>query len=233
MSKKVLLIVCFSCIFFVVLKFGLVVRDVECVAIGESLAAPVCPKVQQGLLGKSLFFTDFENDPLWIELAASPEYSHTYQFAWIKKYALGKVVVGLTSKLPDYRLVIGEKRFIFNQTNRVRNDQDFLELLTIEAPNLSADASIQQGYLAEESHRQFLNLATAIREQKLAIQQVVWRSDQEIQLLLPALTVVIDTQKDFSWQMERLRAILDDQDVATALQEATVLDLRFNLPVLK
>jgi hypothetical protein len=233
MSKKVLLILFFLSALFVVFKFVFVVRSVECVAIGESLTTTVCPKVQQGLLGKSLFFTDFENDPLWIELAAAPEYSHTYQFAWIKKYALGRVSVGLTSKLPDYRLVIGEKRFIFNQTNRVRNDQDFLELLTIEAPNLSAEDSLQQGYLAEDYHRQFLNLATSIREQKLAIQQAVWRSDQEIQLLLPALTVVIDTQKDFFWQMERLRAILDDQDVAIALQQATTLDLRFNLPVLK
>lgn len=233
MSKKVLLLLVLGFALFLVLKFVLVVRTVTCIALGESLASTVCSRVQQGLAGKSIFFTDFENDPLWVELAAAPEYSHTYQFAWIRKHALGAVSVALSSKLPDYRLVLGTNRFIFNQTNRARNDQEFLELVTIEAPNLSFDVAIQQGYLLENYHRQFLQLATAVREQKLPITTIIWQNDQEIMLLLPTLTVLVDTQADFAWQMERLRAIIDDQEVAVQLEQANLLDLRFNLPVLK
>lgn len=232
MKKAVIIISCVS-LFFALLAWLAVVRQVHCALDQGNLESGVCELLEQQLRGKSLLWTDVENLPVWAELATSPELVQSYRYQGHRKSLTGQIWLFLSSRPPAYRLVVGEDSFLLGDNNRLRQDHQALSLLTIEilppaAPNIN-----HNGYLDDYWFDQLGALAAALSRYDLQPERVRWLSEQEIQLLFPKLTVLLDTEKDFAWQAERLKAIWQHQAAASQLEAATLLDLRFNLPVLK
>jgi hypothetical protein len=91
----------------------------------------------------------------------------------------------------------------------------------------------QNGYLEENYHQQFLNLSQALSKQQISSKQIVWQNDTEIRIELDDLQVIIDNSKDFTYQIERLALILQEEELKEVLPGKKVLDMRFNLPVLR
>lgn len=213
------------------LRFVFVVRRVDCLLSGATLESGVCEKLNDFFRGSSLFYTDFENALIWDDLLGNQEYSQAYQYEAINKSLSGVISLRMVAKMPDYRLATSQGNFLLNQSNKLRNDRDDLSLLTIEAT--LSEQSLLAGFLENEKHQQFFALAQALNQYGFASSKVKWQSDEEIQLETAGLLVLLDTSKDFSYQVERLRAIVDDKEIAPTLTAGKTLDLRFNLPVLK
>lgn len=220
---------------FLLFRFIFIFRQITCVAENNRLEAEVCQLINANLRGKSLFFTDLEQEAVWDELLANQKFNQLYQFQKIEKSITGQAKLYLTSKLPDYRLVIGEQKYLLNQSNQLKNDQAQLSLLNIEFKD-QLDL-IQQGYLAENYHQQFLQLSQAIGLHKIPVTKIVWQDDLNIYLDLDPqktkLRVILDNTGDFAEQMERLAIILNADEAQGLLADQKTLDLRFNLPVLK
>jgi hypothetical protein len=222
-------------VFFIVIviffRFIFVFKNIECQLNDASLESGVCDRINERFKGKSLFFSDLENDQIWDELLAHQEYSQVYQFEQINKSLSGHALLGLTAKLPDYRLIIGSDRYLLNQNNKLKNDQERLDLPTIELlDNLSAN---DHGYLQDDYHQKFLKLGQAITKHQIKTGGVKWVSNQEIHLFLDEIEVLLDDSKDFDLQMERLALIIREEELKEILLTKKILDMRFNLPVLK
>lgn len=227
---KILPFFIFCLVFILLLRFAFVFKQINCSLEQMSLESGVCEQINQHFKGKSLFFTDLENDPFWDDLLADQNYSQVYQYASIKKSLSGQADLLLLAKLPDYRLVVGQEKYLLNQNNKLKNDQTSLVLPSIE---FIGDLSLENGYLDEAYHHKFLSLALALNEHQIKTEKIVWQSDQEIHLFLPEIEVLLDDQKDFAYQIERLAVILKQEESRALLLEKRLLDMRFNLPVLK
>lgn len=221
----------FFTLLIIIFRFIFVFKNIECQLDDASLENGVCDRINDRFLGKSLLFTDLENDQIWDELLAHQEYGQVYQFEKISKSLSGQAKLWLAAKLPDYRLVIGSDRYLLNQNNKLKNDQERLILPTIE---LIDNPSVNEhGYLQESYHQKFLKLSQALKENQIKVNGIKWVSDKEIHFFLEQIEVLIDDEKDFNLQMERLALILKEEDLKMILPTKKILDMRFNLPVLK
>lgn len=228
---KIVNIAILALILFILIRFVFVVREINCVLPYGILEDGVCDKINNHFKGNSLIFTDFENASIWDELLVSQEYGQAYQYQSIVRSLSGEVDLILLAKLPDYRLVANSESYLLNNSSKLRNDQADLQLPTIEAS--IEPAKLEKGYLDDTTHKQFFSLAEAMREHGFSDNKVKWLNDEEINVQVGNITVILDNTKNFNYQLERLRVILNDQELKETLQIAHTLDLRFNLPVLK
>jgi hypothetical protein len=195
------------------------------------LESGICERINNHFKNKSLFFTDFENDQIWDDLLADQQYGQVYQYQKINKSLFGEANLILLAKLPDYRLIIGQDRYLLNQNNKLKNDQDKLILPSIE---FIGDVLLNEhGYLQETYHQKFLSLSQALKKNQIETTKIIWQSDQEIHILTKEIEVIIDDASDFNYQMERLSLILKQENIQEVLISKKFLDMRFNLPVLK
>jgi len=227
---KILPFLIFGLVFILLLRFVFVFRQINCSLEQVSLETGVCEQINQHFRGKSLFFTDLENDSFWDDLLADQNYSQVYQYASIKKSLSGQADLMLLAKLPDYRLIFGQERYLLNQNNKLKNDQVSLVLPSIE---FVGELSLSNGYLDENYHYKFLSLASALSKYQIETEKILWQNDQEIHLFLKEIEVLLDDQKDFAYQIERLSVVLKQEESRSLLEEKRILDMRFNLPVLK
>lgn len=221
----------FFLVTFLLLRFVFVFKKADCVVENISLEAGVCQRLNDYFKGKSLFFTDFENAEIWDELMSDQQFGQSYQYQDIKKNISGNVELLLVAKVPDYRIIIGDQRYLINQNDRLKNDQSNLTLPTIEF--LDDKEILSQGRIDEEYHQKFLSLSVALQKYKVETQKIVWQNDQEIHLVLKDIDVILDDGKDFDYQIERLSLVLKQDSLKEELQSKNILDMRFNLPVLK
>lgn len=228
---KVLRLAIFFILILLLFRFAFVFRKITCQSDSASIENGVCDLIDSHFRGKSLFFTDFENDQIWDDLLITEQYNQVYQYQKISKSISGEAELFLVAKLPDYRLIIGQERYLLNQNNRLKNDQDRLILPSIE---FTGDPSIKDGgYLEEDYHQKFLALSRALLEYQIETQKIIWQNDQEIHLMLKEIEVIIDDLKDFNQQIERLSLVLKEEKLKEVLPSKRILDMRFNLPVLK
>ncbi len=228
---KILRFVIFLLILFLLFRFVFVFRKINCLLESNTIETGVCELINDRLKGKSLFFTDLENESVWEELLGNQQFSQVYQYQKIKKSMTGTANLSLIAKLPDYRLVIGSEQYLLNQSNKLKDNQERLTLPSIE---FMGDPSIKQhGYLEDGYHQQFLALSQALNKQQIISKKIVWQNDSEIYLYLDQIEVIMDNTKDFAYQVERLALILKKEELKTILPTKKILDMRFNLPVLK
>lgn len=228
---KILRFIIFFIFLFIFLRFIFIFKKINCSVENASLESGVCERINDRFKNKSLFFTDFENDQIWDDLIADQQYGQVYQYQRINKSLFGEADLVLLAKLPDYRLIIGQDRYLLNQNNKLKNDQDKLILPSIE---FVGDSSLNEhGYLQEAYHQKFLSLSQALKENKIETSKIIWQSDQEIHIFCKEIEVIVDDDNDFNYQMERLSLIFKQEDVKETLLSKKVLDMRFNLPVLK
>jgi len=228
---KILRFVIFFVILFLLFRFVFVLKTVDCVLEDNSLESGVCERLNQFFKGKSLFFTDFENEAIWDELMTDQQYGQVYQYQKINKHISGEVDLFLLAKLPDYRLVIGQERYLLNHGNKLKNDQDRLSLPSIEF--LGDSSLIEHGYLEENYHQKFLSLSQALKKYEIETNKIVWQSNQEIHIFLKEIEVIMDDAKEFDYQVERLSLVLKEEELKDILPSKKILDMRFNLPVLR
>ncbi len=228
---KILRFIIFFIVLFIFFRFVFIFRNINCSVANATLESGVCQRINDYFRGRSLFFTDFANEPIWDELLTDQQYGQVYQYQKINKSLNGKADLYLLAKLPDYRLIFGQNRYLLNQSNQLKNDQDRLNLPTIE---FMGDASlVAHGYLDETYHQKFFALSQALTKYKIETNKIVWQNDQEIHLFTKEIEVILDDQKDFNYQIQRLSLILKHNEVENILANKKILDLRFNLPVLK
>lgn len=228
---KALRLVIFLLVLFLLFRFVFVFKHIDCFSENNSLEDGVCEMLNTHLKGKSIFFTDLENEPVWEELLANQQFSQVYQYQKMEKSITGQAKLWLEAKLPDYRLILGSEHYLLNQNNKLKNNQDRLVLPSIEFmgnPDIN-----QHGYLDESYHQQFLTLSRALNDQQIVSKRIVWQNDSEIHIYLDTIEVIMDNVKDFTYQIERLSLVLKQEDLKTVLPTKKILDMRFNLPVLK
>lgn len=228
---KVFRLIVFLLILFLLFRFVFVFKHINCFSENNILEDGVCEVINDNLKGKSIFFTDLENEPVWQELLANQQFSQVYQFQKIKKSIVGNADLWLLTKLPDYRLILHSEQFLLNQNNKLKDNQERLSLPSIEF--LGDSNIVQHGYLEESYHQQFLALSRALNKQQIVSKKIVWQSDLEISIYLEEIEVLMDNTKDFDYQIERLALILKEKQLKNILPTKKILDMRFNLPVLK
>lgn len=228
---KILRFIIFFIVLFISFRFIFIFKKINCSVENAFLESGICERINDHFKNKSLFFTDFENDQIWDDLLADQQYGQVYQYQKINKSLFGEADLVLLAKLPDYRLIIGQDRYLLNQNNKLKNDQDKLVLPSIE---FMGDSSLNEhGYLQETYHQKFLSLSQALKANQIETTKIIWQSDQEIRIFTKEIEVIIDDSSDFNYQMERLSLILKQEDIQEVLLGKKLLDMRFNLPVLK
>ena len=228
---KILRFVIFFVLLFLIFRFVFVFKKINCLSENASIENGVCERINDHFKNKSLFFTDFENDQIWDDLLAEEKYNQVYQYQKINKSLFGEANLFLLAKLPDYRLILGQERYLLNQSNKLKNDQDRLNLPSIEF--IGDQPLNEHGYLQEQYHQNFLSLSQALQKYQIEINKVVWQNNQEIHIFLKEIEVILDDTKDFDYQIQRLSMILKQEEVDAILPTKKILDMRFNLPVLK
>ena len=229
---KIVRFIFFFLILLVLFRFVFVVKKINCLIEDAFLESGVCERINDHFKNKSLFFTDFENDPIWDELLVEQQYGQIYQYQKISKSLFGAINLSLLAKSPDYRLIFNQNRYILNQNNKLKNDQARLDLPSIE---FMGDTTLleEHGYLNETYHQKFISLSQAMHQYQINSQRIIWQSDQEIHIFLEEIEVILDDEKDFVYQMERLALILQQNKSENIFVEKKILDMRFNLPVLR
>lgn len=228
---KILRFIIFFIVLFIFFRFIFIFKKINCSVENAFLESGICERINNHFRNKSLFFTDFENDQIWDDLLADQQYGQVYQYQKINKSLFGEADLVLLAKLPDYRLIIGQDRYLLNQNNKLKNDQDKLVLPSIE---FIGDPSLNEhGYLQETYHQKFLSLSKALKANQIETIKITWQSDQEIHIFTKEIEVIIDDSNNFDYQMERLSLILKQEDMREVLLGKKILDMRFNLPVLK
>lgn len=228
---KILRFVVFFIILFLLFRFIFVSKKINCILEDTQLENGICERLNQYFKGKSLFFTDFENEIIWDDLIADQQYSQVYQYQKINKHISGEIDLFLLAKLPDYRLIVGQEHYLLNQSNKLKNDQDRLSLPSIEF--LGDPSVVSQGYLEENYHQKFLSLSQALKKYQIETMKIIWQNDQEIHIFLKEIELILDDAKEFDYQIERLSSILKEEELKDILPSKKILDMRFNLPVLK
>lgn len=216
------------------LFFAFPIRQVDCQLNEAALETGVCAEIQQRFLGRSFFFTNIGEDEIWQQLLLDEKYSQNYQLQSLNKTLPGKISLLLSSQLPDYRLRLSDgSSYLLTESNKLKTDRTGLEL--VEITYLPTEEITRHGYLDNYMQEQFLSLVRAINQAKVPVQNISWRSDQQIELELSgrSLTVILDNSANFAWQIKRLALILADETVSETLSGKSQLDLRFNLPVLR
>jgi len=177
-----------------------------------------------------LFFTDFFEDEIWLDLAASESYGQSYQLESIRRILPNRLSIKITRRLPNYRLQLGDEKYLLAQSNILKQNQEDLDLITIET---AISDLIDKKYLKDSYHQKFSSLVQAINDNDINLDRIVWNDKTEIILKIDNLEVVLDETEDFSYQMKRLATILEDHSLQEDLKSKRHLDLRFKLPVLK
>lgn len=228
---KILRFAIFFAILFILFRFVFIFRKINCFSENVSIENGVCEQIEDNFRNKSLFFTDVENDQIWDRLLAEEKYTQVYQYQGIEKSILGEANLFLLAKAPDYRLILGQKRYLLNQNNKLKNDQDRLVLPSIE---FMGEPSLEDhGYLQEDYHKKFLSLSQALQNYQINTERIIWQSNQEIHVFLKEIEIILDDSKNFNYNVERLSLVLKEDKIKTILPTKKILDMRFNLPVLK
>ena len=228
---KIFRISIFFIIIFLLLRFSFLVRTIECQIDDGFLEPGICQKIESSWKNKSLFFTDFFEDEIWLNLATSQEYGQSYQLEDIKRVLPNHLVIKLNRRLPSYRLKINDQSYLLCQNNILKQDQTALEILTIETEMIDI---IDKNILKESYHQKFSNFVQAVNDNEIDLRRVVWKDKTEIILETNKyLKIILDEEEDFDYQMERLSLVLRDPSLEETLKEKNYLDLRFKLPVLK
>jgi hypothetical protein len=206
------------------------VKKVDCQIEDGYLEAGVCQKIEESWKGKNLFFTNFFEDEVWLDLAASESYGQSYQLQSISRILPNKLAIKISRRLPNYRLQLADQQFLLAQSNILKQNQENLDLVTIETTMVDL---IDKKYLKDSYHQKFSSLVQAINDNDIHLNKVIWKDKTEIILKIDNLEVILDESEDFSYQMKRLAAILEDHSLQEDLKSKSYLDLRFKLPVLK
>lgn len=223
------------------LVFAFRVKTVTCYqpeARPEELAQ-VCQDINSAFVGKSLLFFNFYEAEVWQELAEKSDYSQLYYLSSLKKIPPGELVLDLDSKLPDYRLKIineqqEEQSFILNQNSHLKKDLGQSQLFTIFYHGDEEILSKNTQYLNEEYHQFFLSLKTSLDYYQINAKNLIWRNNDLLELDLgKSYLVILDKHVDPKETIKKLTLILEDKTVVDEIQRQGVLDLRFNLPVIR
>ncbi len=223
------------------LVFAFRVKKVSCYqpeAKPEELAQ-VCQDINSAFAGKSLLFFNFAEAEIWQELAEKSDYSQLYYLASVKKIPPGELIIDLDSKLPDYRLSIineqqEEQSFILNQNNHLKKDLNQSQLFTIVYHGGEEILGKNAQYLNEDYHQFFLSLKKSLEHYQINAKKLIWRNNDLLELDLgKSYLVILDKHIDPEETIKKLALILEDKAVLDEIQRQGVLDLRFNLPVIR
>lgn len=223
------------------LFLSLRVRKVDCY---QSDANPqelqkVCQDINSAFINKSLLFYNFYETNIWQELAQKADYQQLYYLLSLEKVPPGNLIVNLASKLPDYRLIIfnekqEEQAFILNQNNYLKKDFGQNELFTIFYQGQEKIFSKNDQYLSEDYHQFFLAIKTNLEYYQIGAKNLIWQKNNVLELDLgKSWTVILDKDINPQEAIKKLALILQDEEVLAEIEKQGVLDLRFNLPVIR
>ncbi|NLG06306.1 MAG: hypothetical protein GX559_01260 [Candidatus Pacebacteria bacterium] len=223
------------------LVFAFRVKKVSCYQPEAKLEelTQVCQDINAAFVGKSLLFFNFSEAEIWQELAEKSDYSQLYYLSSLKKIPPGELVLDLDSKLPDYRLRIineqqEEQSFILNQNSHLKKDLSQSQLFTIVYHGDEEILSKNKQYLNDDYHQFFLSLKTSLDYYQINAKNLIWRNNDLLELDLgKSYLVILDKHVDPKETIKKLALILEDKTVIDEIQKQGVLDLRFNLPVIR
>lgn len=223
------------------LVFAFRVKKVSCYQPEAKLEelAQVCQEINSAFVGKSLLFFNFHEAEIWQELTEKSDYSQLYYLSSLKKIPPGELTINLDSKLPDYRLSIinnnqEEQTFILNQNKHLKKDLGQSQLFTIVYHGDEEILGKNTQYLNEEYHQFFLSLKTSLDRYQIKAKKLIWQNNDLLELDLgKSYLVILDKNIDPEETIKKLALILEDKIVVDEIQRQGVLDLRFNLPVIR
>ena len=204
----------------------------------QELAA-VCQELEIAFLGKSLLFYDFEGASIWQELTQKAEYQEIYRPVSLRKTPPQALALNLDSKTPDYRLIIvdenrEQKSFILNQNNHLKEDYHQAQIFEIFYQGEEQILERNDRYLQLTFHQFFLSLQENIDKYQIPAKRLIWQKDNLLELDLgKSWLVILDKEIDPEETMQKLSAILLDEEALLDIQGRSFLDMRFRLPVIR
>lgn len=198
-----------------------------------------CQDLNSAFIGKSLLFYNFYEANIWQELAEKADYQQLYYLLLLEKDPPGQLIVNLDSKLPDYRLIIinenqEEQAFVLNKNNHLKKEWGQNSLFTIYYRGQEEIFSKNNQYLLDTYHQFFLAIKTSLDNYQISAKNLIWQKNNVLELDLgKSWLVILDKDVDPAETIKKLALILEDEAVLSEIQKQGILDLRFNLPVIR
>ena len=202
------------------------INNVQCFLDGEENCPNELTVQLESLKDKSFFFTQLEKKVHQLEL-------NFYQLNSLKKTWPSTIVLEFSPKPNSYFLEFGfeDKIYLITQNGLVRSltySQELPRIKIIDWANpLDGDR------VKKDLHQLNLNLIQSLATHKIAYQQVIIYSPQEIEIILSDDLKAIIHNQDLENQIAKLAIIQQEVELKKVDLKINTIDLRFKFPVLK
>lgn len=208
------------------------IQSLNCQVGNQPCPTALQTELETNLLGKSLFFTDFNR-----VLSKNSSFSE-YTLVNSTKTLSGQLGLYLTDEptLYQLKLATGEVKLISTQgrikfSSPTQNDHaPTIDISTATGP--TSLTSLESLQVPAEFHQPASQLINSLYKHEFPIQNIEWHSATEIKFLIQEVTVILD-QTDPEADIAALKQILQSAEVANLEKPVWEIDMRFDLPVLR
>lgn len=236
-SKKKLNFNLFLAIFLIALLFCvtwflLKINKIYCVVDGQE-DAQFCQNLEF-LHHKSLFFTRYDQTPLFTSTLVNDQ-GQVFEPLRLEKKLPDTLTVFFHKKNPVYKLSIGEDIYMVNSLGYLADDSNQFDLPTVYLSDVYL-SRIDSKKLEIELHNLISNFIEYFNQQKLIYNEFSLNKEQSV-LVVDGVDYIFEDTADpalLAAKIKIINNILSDikQDLEIG-EEIELINLRFNLPVIK
>ncbi len=228
------LTIIFALLFLGGLGYGLinywVIRDIRCLERGEDI--PTICKQLEPLKGKSIFFTNLDQSILYSQVLKNQQ-GQAFQAVDYYKQLPNTLVIDFKKKNPSYRLKFKEEIYLANIHNFLaQDDEQFSSLPMIEITDFY-QPQINPPHIEPELNSKLIKLVELCDQFHLPLNTAkIDRSQSELNIDNWQFIFEYE-QVDWLQMLPKAKVIIDNLDQPDHRSAKFVVDMRFNLPVLK
>lgn len=208
------------------------VNQVTCF-VGSIETKNLCQKIMDKYLGKSMFFYEFDSVENFRTIYEDDE-QQIYSLISLEKHLPGTLIFNFKEDPIYYQLELNANKYSISKSGLIKGANVGQEIpLIVSHQDISAFTSDKMK-LDAQFHQYFLALVMELEKQKIDFGQIIYEDEFLIKILLNSgHEVYLKKQANIKTSLEKLRLILLSNEFSTLGQEKKVIDLRFNLAILR
>lgn len=232
MKRKIAFRLAFVCL--VVLLLSLVpmmkTKSVECyLDSNASCPAELTSLLEQDIINRSFFFTDYENIVARAPLASLP-----FTLSSFKRNLPDKLTLTFKNEPLLYKLVMedGSSLLIGTEGTIINNATDNNELTQVLVYE-DAATIFSGNKVTSKLQKPISAIVESLHAQGVSVESVSYQNSQDIRLKLSSSQVAILDDTDPESAIKKLKLILSAPEVTAIDEPIDEIDLRFKMPVLR
>mgnify|MGYP006282891671 CR=1 FL=1 len=214
--------------------YGLVnywlIKQIECSAEGESIPS-VCGQLDS-LKNKSIFFTNLDQSLLYSQVLKN-EQGQAFQPTAYRKVLPGTLKIEFAKKNPSYRLQFGQKTYLANAYNFLSNDDQQFKSLPVIVVSRDYQEKIDPPRIDAEFNQELIDLITTAEQHQLIFYSIEVNGRESVVNTKNWRFKFEYEQSDWNELLAKIKVINNNLDSNLFDQDRPLIDMSFNLPILK